>query len=257
MLKKWKKLLFPFSMLLSLIFTYEGHPSEIIIKGTNMDKKLSQQKIIEHKIQHLTAAELKLAESLSFKGKTKDGRGIIFTLFDGTDAHIDDFESIVNHPKVYPTLRHKGKWWPELIGRTAKRYVNGVRSHLKLLEEGGFKYSTDLDLCWVATVDGKVAARGGLQEEDGDESQRIPPTTELYYAVHPDYQNQGIATQLAKGASQYFDTLNTGNPLRALIMDGNDASKMVLEKVGGFKDIGKTITIEKWENSKYIVFEKM
>ena len=230
---------------------------EISIQGPNFDHPFSERQTIEHKILPLSAHEKKQSESLIFKAKTRDNRQIIFVPFNGSQEHINGLITIVNHPKVYPTLRHMKEWWPELIGRTAKRYVNGIRNHLRALSNKPFVYTpAALDICWVAYVDGKIVARGGLQKEEGDITRGISPATEIYCAVHPDYQNQGIATKLVKIAIAYYDSLHTKVPLRALIMNSNTPSKRIVEKIKGFKDTGHQMTIARWGNSTYAVLER-
>ena len=52
------------------------------------------------------------------------------------------------------------------------------------------------------------------------------------YTVHPDFHNQGIATEALKLVTTYaFETLNR-HKIRGGYLEGNEASKRVMEKAG-------------------------
>lgn len=52
------------------------------------------------------------------------------------------------------------------------------------------------------------------------------------YSVHPDYHGQGIGTKALKMITEYaFETLNR-HKIRGAYLDGNKASKRIMEKTG-------------------------
>ncbi len=227
-----------------------------ILKGINYDG-VPNDKAIEHNIIPLSKEELVQAESITFHAKTNDSRDLLITPFNGSQEHIEAFTGIINHPDVFPRLRHMGKWWIELIGRTVNRYVIGVRDHLKNLKKKKYPYSTKMDVCWVVYLDGRIVARGGLQEDEGSADNGINPATELYFAVHPDYRKLGISIALATVATKHFESLETGFPLRSLELHEISISKKIIDILGGFKNTGKKSRIEKWGDVTYWVFERM
>lgn len=75
------------------------------------------------------------------------------------------------------------------------------------------------------------------------------------YSVHPEFQNQGIATEALKLVTRYaFETLNR-HKIRGGYLEGNEASRRVMEKAG-FKEEGTERDFKyidgEWKNANWM-----
>ena len=215
-------------------------------------------------LPYLSTPDLqKTYKDFCYTTSLKDGRRIHFYPFLGKKEDIKGIGNMLSEEKaVYSRLRHQGPWSDALLSKTFLRYAQGVKKVLKSFANHTFSWDKDFDLSFVFYIEEKeghksFAGRGGFQAEDSFQ----PESTEIYFAVMPQFQNLGIATAFTTFAlSLWKNKFNTYSmPLRGLYLSSNSISKKVLEKMGmhPLQKDGKTFEtrVKEWNNALYKVME--
>jgi RimJ/RimL family protein N-acetyltransferase len=126
-----------------------------------------------------------------------------------------DYERFLTHPEIQRWLRPPPL--PPFDPETTWRVLRDDMAHW---DEHGFGP-------WALRVDGEYAGRGGLGWTVIDDE----PNVELAWAIHPDHQGQGLATEVGRAAIEM--ARDNGVPLViAVTMPNNVASQRVMQKLG-------------------------
>ena len=114
-------------------------------------------------------------------------------------------------------------WEPHMSLRYTKRHIKKIRS--------AYKQGTFHDWALV-TKDGKMIGTCGFTSFSFDNG-----ACEIGYVINPAYTNRSFATESAKRLIAYaFDTLGA-DVVYARYMEGNAASRRVMEKCGMTREI--------------------
>jgi len=126
-----------------------------------------------------------------------------------------DYERFLTNPEIQRWLRP-----PPLPPFDAETTWRVLRDDMAHWDENGFGP-------WALRVDGEYAGRGGLQWTVIDDE----PNVELAWSIHPDFQGQGLATEVGRAAIEM--AADNGIPLLiAVTMPNNVASQKVMQKLG-------------------------
>ena len=183
----------------------------------------------------------------------KDSSKLTLKPFINTTEQAKFLYDLLNTKNVYETLRDGNPWSKKLVAQKSSAYDTGLQEILNL----HFQYNPKtFTICWlIYNAKGTPIGRCGLQPD----TNLMPILTDIFGAILPQYQNQGIASYASVAIINWFrNNISKTAIFRGLALIDNIPSQQVLYK-NGFTNVlenGKNITVDAWQK-KYLVFERL